>query len=174
MASVTAYLPAPDAVALYGVLDECVRRTRGPEESRGMDALRADALVDLIVDRFAQPDPGTRPSAEEPPASTSTEGLADYVIARDQTCAFPSCRIPAHRCDLDHRVPYDPDGGATSADNLGARCRHHHSLKASPGWGLTRETDGTIVWCTPTGHTYEREPYPVGEIDRIDTTRDPA
>jgi hypothetical protein len=90
--------------------------------------------------------------------------LAEHVIARDQTCDFPSCRIPAHRCDLDHRIPYE-SGGATSADNLGPRCRPHHRLKASPGWDLTRKPDGTIVWHTPTGHIYEREPCPVGEID---------
>lgn len=92
--------------------------------------------------------------------------LAEHVIARDQTCDFPSCRIPAHRCDLDHRIPYDSGGGATSADNLGPRCRPHHRLKASPGWDLARKPDGAIAWRTPTGHTYERVPYPVGEIAR--------
>lgn len=143
MATVTAYLPAPDAVSVYGVLEECARRARGPEELRGMDALRADALVDLITDRFACPDPGARPSPEQALAPASTTGeqaddastaragcdragcdrvgcdgedpltgalldyshtryrppphLAEHLIARDQTCDFPSCRIPAHR-----------------------------------------------------------------------------
>lgn len=273
MATVTAYLPAPEAVAVYGVLDECARRTCGPDESRGMDALRADALVDLILARLDPADvAGVRageadtagPSAGErspegvsvartsPPAGRgggeSTKGsrrdrvqvqvrvtvslttllgldqlpgelagygaipaataralatqgtwhrlvtdpltgalldygstryrppphLSEYVIARDQTCDFPSCRIPAHRCDLDHRVPYDSGAGSTSADNLGPRCRPHHRLKASPGWNLTREPDGTIVWRTPTGHIYRREPYPIGEIDRIRTSRGTA
>jgi hypothetical protein len=99
--------------------------------------------------------------------------LSEHVIARDQTCDFPSCRIPAHRCDLDHRVPYE-SGGATSADNLGPRCRPHHRLKASPGWNLARKPDGTIIWSTPAGHTYGREPYPIGEIDRVQTSHDTA
>jgi hypothetical protein len=98
--------------------------------------------------------------------------LAEHVIARDQTCDFPSCRVPAHRCDLDHRVPYESGTGPTSADNLGPRCRSHHRLKASPGWGLARKSDGTIVWGTPTGHTYQREPIPIGEIDRDQASRD--
>lgn len=279
MATLSAYLPAPSAVAVYGVLDECARRAGGPDEARSMDARRADALVDLILDRLARPaasapagrsgatdsvavsgagrsgdgdsgtgdlaarDSGLGGSAAGGSAGHASDGrvrrdrvqvqirvtvplttllgldqspgelagygpisadaarelaahgtwrrlvtdplsgalldhgttryrpppsLAEHVIARDQTCDFPSCRIPAHRCDLDHRVPYGPDVGAgpTSADNLGPRCRPHHRLKASPGWRLTREPGGAIAWHTPAGHTYLRQPGPIGEIDR--------
>lgn len=68
------------------------------------------ALLDYGTTRYA------------PPPS-----LAEYVIARDQRCVFPGCRVPAHRCDLDHREPHDPRGdtGRTSADNLDAQCRAH-------------------------------------------------
>jgi hypothetical protein len=290
MATINAYLPAPEAVSLYGVLDECARRTVGPDDPRSMDARRADAFTDLVLDRLANPTSATpapnesgesvpaletpTPSGDPAPAPagaptypTSSRGsgavdtrasragaqerdrvgvqvrvtvglstllgldqlpgelagygpipaddarelashgtwrrlitdpvtgalldygttryrppphLADHVITRDQTCDFPSCRVPAHRCDLDHRVPFDPETGtgATSAENLGARCRTHHNLKASPGWTLARDSDGTITWHTPTSHTYHRPSAPVSEPHRqpigepAGTTRD--
>src|SRR5919199_7010361 len=47
--------------------------------------------------------------------------LAGLIITRDQTCQFPGCRVPAHRCDLDHAIPYNPASGTgpTSEHNLG-------------------------------------------------------
>jgi hypothetical protein len=248
MATLSAYLSAADAVGVYGVLDDCARRAAGPRETRTMDARRADALVDFVLDRLVRPlrcapgdgaqemgiagprAPGPRPGCGRSsrdrarvqvrvtvplttllgldrlpgelagfgpvPAGVARElaaqgtwrrlvtdplsgalldygttryrpppHLAEHVIARDQTCDFPSCRVPAHRCDLDHRVPHDPDTdkGATSADNLGARCRGHHQLKASPGWHLTRQPGGAVVWHSPTGHRYRRLPPPSAE-----------
>jgi hypothetical protein len=245
MATISAYLAAPDAVGLYGVLDECARRAGGAGDHRSTDARRADALVDLVLDRLARPDcagrdcagrdssdsatpnrercgPGTRDRVDVQvrvtvalttllgldqlpgelagygpiPADTARElagrgtwrrlltdpvsgalldfgmtryrpppRLAEHVTTRDQTCDFPACRIPAHRCDLDHRVPYDPSTGTgpTNPENLGARCRGHHNLKASSGWTVTRRSDGTITWRTPSDHTYHRPPTPIGE-----------
>ncbi|MDT7658847.1 MAG: hypothetical protein QOF38_3562, partial [Pseudonocardiales bacterium] len=95
--------------------------------------------------------------------------LAAHVVARDQTCVFPGCRIRADRCDLDHRVPFDADSGngATSDVNLSALCRPHHRLKQQPGWRLARYADGTLAWRTPTGHRYHRRPPPVGPVGEV-------
>ncbi len=91
--------------------------------------------------------------------------LAERVIARHQTCQFPGCRTPAHRCDLDHNVAFDAVAGrgSTSSANLGPKCRPHHRLKGYPGWSVTQYTDGTIIWATPSGHTYQVDPPPVTE-----------
>jgi hypothetical protein len=64
--------------------------------------------------------------------------LTGLVITRDQTCQFPGCRVPAHRCDLDHNVPYDPTTGTgpTSETNLDPKCRRHHQIKQTPGWSV--------------------------------------
>jgi hypothetical protein len=83
-------------------------------------------------------------------------GLADFVLARDRTCRFPGCRQPAHRCDIDHRLPY-PDGN-TAADNLWALCRHHHRLKHETEWTVRQAVDGSFVWTSPSGHRYVVEP----------------
>jgi hypothetical protein len=95
--------------------------------------------------------------------------LAAHVVARDQTCVFPGCRVRADRCDLDHRVPFDADGGtgATSDVNLSALCRPHHRLKQQPGWRLAGYADGTLAWRTPTGHRYLRRPPPVGPVSEV-------
>lgn len=57
MATLLARLPAPEAVGAYAVLDEYARRTGGPHDDRTLDARRADALVDLILDG-AEASPG--------------------------------------------------------------------------------------------------------------------
>lgn len=90
--------------------------------------------------------------------------LAEHLIARHRTCQYPGCRVPAHRCDLDHNIPYGPDSGGTTSDaNIGPKCRPHHRLKGRNGWHVTQYTDGTILWITPSGHTYRVEPPPVAE-----------
>ena len=89
--------------------------------------------------------------------------LAELVITRDQTCQFPGCRMPAHRCENDHGIPYDPQHGTgpTSETNLGIKCRHHHQIKQSPGWSVTHHPDGCTTWTTPSGHTYHTQPPPL-------------
>lgn len=59
-----AFLPAEDAVAVFGLIDS-LAHCAVPGDERGIDARRADALVDLIV----------RPNGEE---------RIRYVIHTDQ------------------------------------------------------------------------------------------
>ncbi|MBX9243631.1 DUF222 domain-containing protein [Actinotalea ferrariae] len=113
-----------------------------------------------------------------------TQGLRDAVVARDRTCTFPGCRVPAARCDIDHINPYvearrpgaeaaeegDGPGGhgsgggeargphQTRIDNLHALCRHHHRAKTHAGWTPERREDGTTRWTSPTGQRHDRPP----------------
>jgi hypothetical protein len=102
----------------------------------------------------------------QPPAH-----LAGLVITRDQTCQFPGCRVPAHRCDLDHGVPYDPATGTgpTSDINLGPKCRRHHQVKQTPGWSVTQHPDGATTWITPSGHRYHSQPPPLTDPEPLTT-----
>ena len=90
------------------------------------------------------------------------ELMRHLVNIRQRTCAFPGCRRPAERCDLDHTTPFD-QGGRTCPCNLSPLCRRHHQAKQAPGWHLTQPEPGTLVWTAPHGRTYVREPdpYPV-------------
>lgn len=101
----------------------------------------------------------TDPTTYKPTAET-----ARHVIARDRVCAFPSCQMPAHRCDLDHIHPYDHDrpevGGQSVPENLIPLCRRHHLLKHRTDWNVQRdEESGEVTWTAPSGHTYTTRPH---------------
>jgi Domain of unknown function (DUF222) len=87
-----------------------------------------------------------------PPAN-----LTHHIIARDQTCTFPSCRRPAKLCDLDHAEAW-ATGGPTTSQNVGPLCQRHHNAKHNAGWQVTRQPDGTREWTSPTGHRYSVRP----------------
>ncbi|MDT5006928.1 MAG: hypothetical protein QOJ24_4104, partial [Mycobacterium sp.] len=86
--------------------------------------------------------------------------LADFVRCRDLTCRFPGCDKPAQVCDLDHTVAYPV--GPTHPSNLKCMCRFHHLLKTfwngATGWRDRQLPDGTVIWLSPTGHTYVTHP----------------
>jgi len=82
--------------------------------------------------------------------------LDRFVRARGQRCVFPGCNRSAARSDLDHRVPFRPDGsgGRTAADNLAALCRHHHRLKTHTRWRYVAHADGSLTWTSPSGRSF--------------------
>jgi hypothetical protein len=258
MATLSAYLPAADAVGVFVVLDDHARRAGSPGDERTMDARRGDALVDLVLGPTGYCSAGTKAAQEhtnktdQAVAAAGTGGLAgcrcqcglcrrgggvdvkvtipytvllgaddlpgdlagygpipaavardlaaagtwrriltdpasgrpvDYgttryrppeylaglVITRDQTCQFPGCRVPAHRCDIDHGVPHDPANGtgSTSENNLGPKCRRHHQIKQTPGWAVTQHSDGCTTWVTPSGHIYRSQPPPLTDPEPL-------
>ena len=94
---------------------------------------------------------GHRPSAR----------LAEAVKIRAGSCRFPTCCVPADRCDLDHHDPW-PEG-ATSGHNLDPGCRRHHRGKTF-AWLASRRDDDAVEWTLPEDRTYRciDEPLPVG------------
>ena len=81
------------------------------------------------------------------------EVLAKAIRFRDGICRAPGCRVPAERCDLDHREPWP--SGATSGNNMWALCRRHHALKGHR----------VLRWILPSGQsvpagTTEHTPRP--------------
>jgi hypothetical protein len=85
--------------------------------------------------------------------------VVDHVRLRDRTCVHPWCQRPARSCDLDHIVPWDPDGppGQTTTLNLALLCRRHHRLKTHGGWTYTMIRPGAFLWRSPYGHTWLRD-----------------
>lgn len=122
----------------------------------GGDAVPTSLLGELIrggakVRQLRRP-----PVAAEPKYRPST-ALDEFVRMRDLTCRFPNCDRPAEACDIDHAVPW-PDG-PTHPSNMRCLCRKHHLLKTFfGGWTDRQSPDGTIVWTSPTGHTYTTRP----------------
>lgn len=93
---------------------------------------------------------------DEVPRYRPSAAMDEFVRMRAMTCLFPGCDQPATGCDVDHTIPWP--AGPTHPGNLGPKCRKHHLLKTfyggPDGWGDRQQSDGTIVWTAPTGHTY--------------------
>ena len=96
------------------------------------------------------------------------EKLARWIRARDLTCRFPNCLVPARNCDIDHSIRYDhtdpSKGGRTVRTNAACLCRRHHRLKTDgengPGGWQVRQVDrrGRLAWTTPTGEVIITDP----------------
>lgn len=159
--------PPKSSVVVHVVADQRALETATAEAPRGSDAgtavlsgrevlptpllaelLRNGATVRPLVTPCEQPEQGYRPSA----------ALARFVRARDLTCRFPGCAMPAEFCDIDHVIPYPV--GPTHPSNMACLCRKHHLLKTfwTGSWTLTLLPDGSAVWTSPTGHTYATSP----------------
>lgn len=94
--------------------------------------------------------------------------LRDYVKARDDTCAFPTCNQPGYRCEFDHITPFS-EGGRTCRCNGALACRRHNNCKNGTGWAYTLNADGSFTWATATGHSYPGRPP-----ERWERSRDQA
>ena len=87
--------------------------------------------------------------------------LAEVIMLRAGTCRFPTCTVPADRCDLDHHDPWPQ--GETSAANLDPLCRRHHRAKTFARLASIRDGD-TVEWTFPYDQRYRciDEPMSVG------------
>jgi ribosomal protein L18 len=113
-------------------------------EAPGWDRVMVHPVTGMVlaVDRY-------RPSREQ----------RRYLLARDQHCRFPGCRMPARRCDVDHT--HDAaNGGRTEICNLACFCKRHHTLKHETDWTVRQLDDGALEWTSPTGRIHRDEPPP--------------
>lgn len=93
-------------------------------------------------------------TAEDVKKYVPSEEIRAWVQGRDATCRWPGCSMPAHYCQLDHRVEYG-DEGPTSVGNLVSLCQHHHNVKTDGRVRYMMDPfTGDIVWMFEDG-TYE-------------------
>jgi hypothetical protein len=108
-------------------------------------------LRPIVIPKDTLVQPQYRPSA----------ALSAFVRARDLTCRWMNCDRPAWQADIDHTVPYPY--GPTHPSNNDCFCRHHHLLKTFyagiGGWIVRQQPDGTVVFTSPTGRTYNTQPF---------------
>ncbi|MCK9794489.1 HNH endonuclease [Isoptericola sp. 4D.3] len=186
MAYLTAYLPADAAARAFAAVDDLGQASRGVVRVSvaASTLLGSDDLPAILAGHGPIPAAMARALASDPDAvwqrlftdpssgvltdvsSRSyrpSERLRAAVVARDVTCTFPGCRVPAASSDLDHVEPYDPGSDAvqTHGGNLHALCRTHHRAKTVGGWRVARDpSTGTTTWTAPTGHRFARGPEP--------------
>jgi hypothetical protein len=131
----------PGHLTGYGPITAQTARRLAADSSGSWRRLLTDpdtgALLDISAHRYRPP-----------------RRLWDYLSARDDVCAFPSCQQPGYRCEADHTVPFD-QGGPTRRDNLALTCRRHNQAKATgTGWSYQHNPDDSFTWTTATGHHY--------------------
>ncbi|WP_238418977.1 HNH endonuclease signature motif containing protein [Gordonia sp. 'Campus'] len=88
-----------------------------------------------------------------------TSACAEFVRVRDGYCTEPGCTRSAFTADVDHVAEYDharpTRGGATSSENLNAKCRAGHLHKTHGDWTDVqyRDDEGRLVteYVTPEG-----------------------
>ncbi|MBN9152537.1 MAG: DUF222 domain-containing protein [Microbacterium sp.] len=133
----------PAVLAGYGSVDAGIVRALAAR-APGWDRVLTDACSGLPVgvDRY-------RPSAEQ----------RRYLAARDEHCRFPGCRMPAHRCDIDHTIDA-AHGGPTDCRNLAHFCERHHVMKHHTAWTVRQLPGGILEWTSPLGRRYEDRPPP--------------
>jgi hypothetical protein len=75
------------------------------------------------------------------------------VEAIDPECVFPTCRMDASSCDINHEIPWVEAQHTTIAE-LEPACRHHHVGLHRRGWKLKRLRPGIYQWTSPLGQVY--------------------
>lgn len=151
--------PVPAALARRLLADAALRDDVPDGDRDGVRVFVRRLFTDPLDGRVTGSDTHRRRFAGAP---------ARFVRARDQVCRTPGCEAPI--VHLDHAVPHRK-GGPTSAANGQGLCEGCSYTKEAPGWthGETMDLgpDGRLrqqstLFTTPTGHTYESRPPPLG------------
>ena len=149
--------PRSAAVTIYVLTDRepaAGRAAAAPGVTLDGEVVPAAMLTDLVASGAK-----VKPLAEvadlgSEPRHDPSDKLVAAVRMTHVTCTFPGCSKPAHRCDLDHVIPWP--AGVTHPGNLHPLCREHHLAKTFCGWTPVVATDGSISWTAPTGHIYTK------------------
>jgi hypothetical protein len=85
--------------------------------------------------------------------------LRKALHARDRTCRWPCCDVPAAWTDAHHAVLPWYYGGQTNIDELLSLCRYHHVLAHEGRWTIRLDhTTGEVHVTRPDGTPYELGP----------------
>ncbi|MFP5283791.1 MAG: HNH endonuclease signature motif containing protein, partial [Actinomycetes bacterium] len=114
------------------------------------DLLQPDARDEVLFTRLLTDDGGRLLDTTELGRYPSRR-LAEAIMLRAGTCTFPTCTVPADRCDIDHHQPWPR--GETSGRNNDPGCRRHHRDKTHAWQASLRDLDG-VDWTMPDEEHY--------------------
>ncbi|HJV14012.1 MAG TPA: hypothetical protein VJ625_08980, partial [Propionibacteriaceae bacterium] len=125
-----------------------------------VEAIQPNGGDEVLFTRLLTDDGGRLLDTTELGRYASTR-LAEAIQIRAGSCRFPTCTVPADRCDLDHHQPYPQ--GSTSAANQDPFCRRHHRGKTFAWLACVRDDYG-VDWTLPDAEHYRclDEPLPTG------------
>ena len=126
------------------------------------DTIDADSRDKILFTRLLTDDRGRLLDTTELGRYPSTR-LAEAITIRAGTCRYPTCTVPADRCDLDHHEPMP--NGTTSGRNMDPFCRRHHRGKTFAWLACIRDDHG-VDWTMPDAEHYRctDEPLPTGIV----------
>lgn len=76
--------------------------------------------------------------------------------ARDRTCRWPGCHVPAQWTDAHHLDGWFADNGQTTIERCVLACRYHHVLVHEGGWGMDLDPrTGEVLVTRPDGTSYQ-------------------
>lgn len=113
----------------------------------GTDTLPTPMLAELLRSG-ARLQPLGLPCDEREASYRPSAKLVRFIRARDLTCRFPGCTMPAELCDVDHVIPFPI--GATHPSNMACLCRKHHRLKTPRGGPDHPKVEPIIAWSVRT------------------------
>jgi hypothetical protein len=124
------------------------------------DVIGSDPRDQVLFTRLLTDDGGRLLDTTELGHYASTR-LAEAITIRAGTCRFPTCTVPADRCDLDHHLPHPH--GPTSGANQDPFCRRHHRGKTFAWLACIRDDHG-VDWTMPDAEHYRclDEPLLIG------------
>jgi hypothetical protein len=124
------------------------------------EAINSDGGDEVLFTRLLTDNGGRLLDTTELGRYPSTR-LAQAIKIRAGTCRFPTCTVPADRCDLDHHEPVPR--GATSGTNMDPFCRRHHRGKTFAWLACIRDDYG-VDWTMPDAERYRcvDQPLPTG------------
>lgn len=98
------------------------------------------------------------------------------IRQRNPVDVFPYGTLRAEQCDLDHTIPYDPDGppGQTHPGNLGPLSRRTHRAKTFGGFRLEQPEPGVFLWTTPHGWRFKVSPEGTQKLSSPSAIREPV
>ncbi|HVL88643.1 MAG TPA: DUF222 domain-containing protein [Actinomycetota bacterium] len=116
---------------LWALTGRAPRLSRVAAEETMCDA----TIVPVVFDRGRVVDVGDETTRFSPKVRRA-------IIARDQGCRAPGCRMPAKWSDVHHIVP----GVGSTADDGILLCRADHRRAHRQRWKITLHTDGSIAY----------------------------
>ena len=124
------------------------------------DTFDPDSRDEILFTRLLTDDGGRLLDVTELGRRPSTR-LAAAINIRAGSCRFPTCTVPADRCDLDHHQPCPH--GETSGRNMDPFCRRHHRGKTF-AWLAAHRDDHGVDWTMPDAEHYRciDQPLPTG------------
>ncbi len=146
MATLAATLPASEAVGVFAVLDQHARACCSTD-GRSMDARRADALTDLVLDGTGFSSSGGVENADDLSAeATATADELPQVQPRRPACLTQRCARTSAVCRRSTELPrphrsassVSRSGSAGTAGRASSRSRWTSASTATRTTGSTR------------------------------------